>query len=213
MVGVAPEAGLVAVKVFDDAGNSSESLVLCGFDHVISLNSDGDTANDIDVMYMSFGEPRAWGDCQSDPLHAAVCSASAAGVIMVAGAGNSAVDAGNFVPAAFPEVISVSALTDFDAGRAGWPAASSCWSSSLPSATTLLPCSATTAPSTCGARRLRPFDLAEREIQDDQRHQHGDSPRHRRGRADAAAAPGSHRHRPWRTSGRRVPERHRRRCR
>ena len=27
---LAPEAGLVAVKVFDDSGNSSESLVLCG---------------------------------------------------------------------------------------------------------------------------------------------------------------------------------------
>ena len=41
VVGVAPEAELVAVKVFDDAGNSSESLVLCGFDHVMALNADG----------------------------------------------------------------------------------------------------------------------------------------------------------------------------
>ena len=38
---------------------------------------------------------------------------------MVAGAGNSAVDAGSFVPAAYPEVISVSALADFDAARGG----------------------------------------------------------------------------------------------
>ena len=119
VVGVAPEADLVAVKVFDDSGNSSESLVLCGFDHVMSLNSDGDSSNDIDVMNMSFGEQRAWGDCQTDPLHAAVCSAHAAGIIMVAGSGNSAVNAGNFVPAAFPEVISVSALTDFDTKRGG----------------------------------------------------------------------------------------------
>ena len=37
VVGVAPEADLVAVKVFDDSGNSSESLVLCGFDHVMAL--------------------------------------------------------------------------------------------------------------------------------------------------------------------------------
>ncbi len=55
----------------------------------------------------------------TDPLHEAVCNASAAGIIMVAGAGNSAVDAGTFVPAAFPEVISVSALADFDAARGG----------------------------------------------------------------------------------------------
>ena len=119
VVGVAPEAELVAVKVFTDAGNSTESLVLCGFDHVMSLNADGDPANDIDVMNMSFGEQRAWGDCQTDALHAAVCAANAAGIIMVAGAGNSAVNAGTFVPAAFPEVISVSALTDFDTVRGG----------------------------------------------------------------------------------------------
>jgi subtilisin len=119
VVGVASEAELVAVKVFDDSGNSSESLVLCGFDHVMALNADGDSTNDIDVMNMSFGEERAWGDCQNDALHAAVCAANAAGIIMVAGAGNSAVNAGNFVPAAFPEVISVSALTDFDTVRGG----------------------------------------------------------------------------------------------
>ena len=119
VVGIAPEAELVAVKVFDDAGNSSESLVLCGFDHVMALNSDADSSNDIDVMNMSFGEQRAWGDCATDAMHAAVCAAHAAGVIMVAGSGNSAVDGGTFVPAAFPEVISVSALTDFDTVRGG----------------------------------------------------------------------------------------------
>ena len=119
VVGVAPEARLVAVKVFDDAGNSSESLVLCGFDHVMGLNTDADPTNDVDVMSMSFGEQRSWGSCAADPLHGAVCAAYAAGIIMVAGAGNSSVDAGSFVPAAFDEVISVSALADFDATRGG----------------------------------------------------------------------------------------------
>jgi subtilisin family serine protease len=119
VVGVAPEARLVAVKVFDDAGNSSESLVLCGFEHVLSLNADGDPANDVDVLNMSFGEQRSWGDCITDALHTAVCNAYAAGITMVAGAGNSAVDAGSFVPAAFSEVIGVSALADFDAAPGG----------------------------------------------------------------------------------------------
>ncbi|MGH2489300.1 MAG: S8 family peptidase, partial [Candidatus Limnocylindria bacterium] len=99
VVGVAPEARLVAVKVFDDGGNSSESLVLCGFDHVLSLNEDTDPSNDVDVLNMSFGEQRSWGDCSSDPLHTAVCRANGIGITMVAGAGNSAIDAGNFVPA------------------------------------------------------------------------------------------------------------------
>jgi subtilisin family serine protease len=114
VVGVAPDARLVPVKVFDDAGNSAESIVLCGLDHVVELNTDAVTTNDVDVANMSWGESRAWGDCASDALHGAICRASAANVILVAGAGNSAVDAGTFVPAAYPEVISVSALSDFD---------------------------------------------------------------------------------------------------
>jgi subtilisin len=118
VVGVAPEAELVAIKVFDDAGNSSESLVLCGLEHVVALNTDADPANDIDVANMSWGEQRAWGDCATDALHHAICTAHDANVVLVAGAGNSAVNAGSFVPAAFPEVISVSALADFD-GKAG----------------------------------------------------------------------------------------------
>jgi subtilisin len=119
VVGVAPEASLVAVKMFDDAGNSAESLAICALDHIISLNEDADPANDVDVANMSWGEQRAWGDCASDPLHAAICRAHAAGITLVAGSGNSAVDAGGFVPAAYPEVISVSALADFDAEPGG----------------------------------------------------------------------------------------------
>jgi len=119
VVGVAPEATLVPVKVFDDAGNSSESLVLCGLEQLIGLNVDGDPANDVDVASMSFGESRAWGDCLSDPLHEAICRASATGMILVGGSGNSTADGGSFVPAAFPEVISVSALADFDGEPGG----------------------------------------------------------------------------------------------
>ena len=39
VVGVAPEATLVPIKVFDDAGNSSEALVLCGVDRIVALNT------------------------------------------------------------------------------------------------------------------------------------------------------------------------------
>lgn len=114
VVGVAPEARLVAVKMFNDSGQSSEAIALCALDHIVGLNLDGDPANDIDVANMSWGEQRAWGDCASDALHGGICAAYAAGIILVAGAGNSATDAATFVPAAFPEVISVSALADFD---------------------------------------------------------------------------------------------------
>ena len=119
VVGVAPQATLVPVKIFDDAGNSSEALVLCGLEQIIGLNTDGDTANDIDVASMSFGESRSWGDCLNDPLHEAICRAAATGMVLVGGAGNSTANAGSFVPAAFPEVISVSALADFDGQPGG----------------------------------------------------------------------------------------------
>ncbi len=114
VVGVAPEATLVPIKTFDDAGNSSEALVLCGLDYVVALNTDGNPNNDIDVANMSWGDPRDWGSCANDALHGAICAADAAGVVLVGGAGNNLADAGTFVPAAFPEVVSVSAIADFD---------------------------------------------------------------------------------------------------
>jgi len=119
VVGVAPEARLVAVKVFDDAGNSSEARVLCGLDHITGLNTDADPANDIDVANMSWGEQRAWGDCVNDNLHRAICAAHAANITLVGGAGNSAVSGSTFVPAAYPEVLAVSALADFDGEPGG----------------------------------------------------------------------------------------------
>lgn len=121
VVGVAPEAQLVAIKMFDDTGNSSEALALCALDRVVALNTDGTEANDIDVANMSWGQHRDWGTCAADPLHGAICAAKAAGVTLVAGAGNDARDGGKFVPAAFFEVISVSGLADFDGkpGRLG----------------------------------------------------------------------------------------------
>jgi subtilisin family serine protease len=119
VVGVAPGATLVAIKMFDDAGNSSEALSLCALDRVTELNTDTNPNNDIDVASMSWGDHRSWGTCASDPLHGAICAARASGAILVAGAGNDAEDAGDFVPAAFPEVISVSGLTDFDGQPGG----------------------------------------------------------------------------------------------
>jgi len=119
VVGVAPEARLVPVKMFTDAGSSSEAYALCALDHVIGLNADADAGNDVHVVNMSWGEQRAWGSCEADALHSAICRAADVGLILVAGSGNSATDGGSFVPAAYPEVISVSALADFDGVRGG----------------------------------------------------------------------------------------------
>jgi subtilisin family serine protease len=119
VVGVAPEATLVAIKMFDDAGNSSLALSLCALDRVVALNTDASDANDVDVASMSWGEHRTWGTCATDALHGAICRASVEGVVLVAGAGNDARDAGSFVPAAYPEVISVSGFSDFNGQPGG----------------------------------------------------------------------------------------------
>ena len=69
---------------------------------------------------------------------------------------------------------------------AGWPAASSSWSSSRPSATTRWRCSATTERRSTSSRPgVAVYSTwTERDVQDEQRHEHGDAPRRRCGRAD-----------------------------
>ena len=120
VAGVAPGATIVPVQSFDAAGDAHWSNVICGIDYVAAH------ADEIDVANMSFGDlSTAATSCVGDPtgdfdlLRKAVCRARAAGVVMVAAAGNNMIDAGGFVPAAFPEVITVSALTDFDGLRGG----------------------------------------------------------------------------------------------
>jgi hypothetical protein len=112
VVGVATDASLVAVKVLDAAGNGTDSQIICGIDWVVGLAADHVPT----VMNFSLGDPGRAGEtlCSSSPLHQAICSAVNAGVTVVAAAGNSAVDATEFVPASFPEVIAVSAHSDLD---------------------------------------------------------------------------------------------------
>src|SRR5262249_55613346 len=103
VVGVAPEAKLIPVKMFDDQGNSSEALSLCALDHVVDLHTDANPANDIDVVNMSWGGSSSRGSWATGGPPGAVCGPKARGAIPVAGGGNHALDAGDFVPGAFPE--------------------------------------------------------------------------------------------------------------
>ncbi len=117
VVGVATDVELVAGKVLDATGYGSDSEVICGLDHAVALAADGLPT----IVNFSLGEERTedWAGlgCTSSAMHQAVCNATAVGVTVVAAAGNSGTDAAAFVPAAFPEAIAVSALTDFDGER------------------------------------------------------------------------------------------------
>ena len=123
VVGVAPGARLWAVRVLDNSGRGSWSSVTCGVDYVTGK------ADTIEVANMSLGgggsEPAGSGCSTGDALHDAICGSVAAGVTYVVAAGNASADAQGHVPAAYDEVITVSALADFN-GSLGGGAAATC---------------------------------------------------------------------------------------
>ncbi len=113
VVGVAPGARLWAVKVLDSRGGGAFSDVICGLDWVAA------NAKTIDVANLSLsGAGQAQG-CADSPLHTAVCSVVNAGVPVVVAAGNQGTDASARVPANYPEVITVSGITDSDGQPGG----------------------------------------------------------------------------------------------
>jgi subtilisin family serine protease len=114
VVGVAPGARIWPVRVLDANGSGSFSNVICGIDYVTA------NASRIEVANLSLGGNGTDGTCGSgaDALHEAICASVAAGVTYVVAAGNNFADANRTVPAAYDEVITVSALADFD-GQAG----------------------------------------------------------------------------------------------
>lgn len=121
VVGVAPGTRIVSVKVLDAQGSGTTSQVLCGIDWVTANAA----ARSIVGANLSLGgSVPAIGTCTTDPERAAICRASLAGVTVVAAAGNDARDLGASpftVPAAYPEVLTVSAFADSDGvgGAAG----------------------------------------------------------------------------------------------
>lgn len=133
VVGVAPGTKLYAAKVLDGSGGGTASQVICGIDWVTGTRTDDDPANDIEVANMSLGGPGPpVGTCATttDPEHRAICGSIAAGVTYVVAAGN---DGWDFdytpepdTPAAYPEVLTVSAMADSDGQAGGSGAAPAC---------------------------------------------------------------------------------------
>jgi hypothetical protein len=119
VIGVAPGADLVAVKVLDRTGSGYWSEIICGMDWV----ADNASQYNIKVANMSLSGGGVSDDncglSNNDALHQAVCRLRDAGVTTVVAAGNEAADAAYSVPAAYDDaVITVSALADSD-GLAG----------------------------------------------------------------------------------------------
>ncbi|MDQ3607543.1 MAG: S8 family serine peptidase, partial [Actinomycetota bacterium] len=126
VVGVAPGTEVVAVKVLDRDGGGWASELICGIDWVTATRTDDDPSNDIAVANLSLGgQAGPVGACPAtaDPLHAAICRSTAAGVTHVAAAGNDgrAFDSVRTpsTPAAYPEVLTVTAMSDTDGEPGG----------------------------------------------------------------------------------------------
>ncbi|MBL7471330.1 S8 family peptidase [Robertkochia sp. 1368] len=100
VVGVAPGATVIPVKVLDSRGSGSYSGVIAGIDHVAANGSPGDVAN----MSLGGGASQAVDD--------AVINAASQGVKFVIAAGNSGANANNYSPARAegPNVFTISAM-------------------------------------------------------------------------------------------------------
>jgi subtilisin len=117
--GVAPGAPLYSVRVLNNAGSGSWSSVICGIDWVTSNAA----SRGIKVANMSLGGAGAddgnCGNSNNDALHKAICGSVAKGITYVVAAGNDATDFGSSVPAAYNEVLTVTAMADFNGQPTG----------------------------------------------------------------------------------------------
>lgn len=125
-VGIAPDARIVPLKAFDASGNGTTAQILCALDHLATVVQSAPAPTVVNMSFADVGTDSACDDADaSDALHEALCdlvdtgAAVGAPVVPVAAAGNSASNAGSTIPAAFHDVITVSALADFDGTGGG----------------------------------------------------------------------------------------------
>jgi subtilisin len=125
VTGVAPGTRIVSVKVLNNKATGTLSQLLCGIDWV-SANA---AAWNIGVANMSItGSGKNDNNCgktNADAEHQAICRSTAAGVTYTVSAGNSKADFSGSRPASYPEVLTVTAMSDNDGlpgavGRAAW---------------------------------------------------------------------------------------------
>ena len=103
VVGVAPGARVHPVKVLNSQGSGYTSWIVAGINWV------ADTGNGIEVANMSLGGS-GYSQAEYDAIQGAVDN----GVAFAVAAGNESDLASNHSPAAFDNVLTVSALADFD---------------------------------------------------------------------------------------------------
>ena len=122
VVGAAPGTPLWSVRVVDDAGLITEDMLICAIDWVTGTHKDENPDNDIEVANISIGGPGAdAAECGKgkDPMHYAICRSVRAGVAYAVAAGNDGMDFAGTVPATYDEVLTATAMADFDGEPGG----------------------------------------------------------------------------------------------
>jgi subtilisin family serine protease len=116
---------LYSVKVLNAAGSGTWSSVICGIDWVTKYAA----SYNIKVANMSLGgsgsDDGNCGNSNNDALHKAICGSTSKVTYAIA-AGNSGADLASFVPAAYNEVLAVTAMTDSDGAPGGQLASNFC---------------------------------------------------------------------------------------
>lgn len=117
--GIAPDTEIVALKALDYQGEGYFSDILAAMDWAINHKDD----YGIKVINLSLGSDTTYGGvCDgAEPLAADMAAAAkAAGITVVAAAGNDALDGQMSMPACLSTVISVGAVYDSDVGSMSW---------------------------------------------------------------------------------------------
>ena len=124
VVGVAPGARLYAVKILNAKAYGLLSWYICGLDWIAAQRDPIDPSRPlfeaVNMSVTKYGsDDRNCGLTNTDPLHQAICRVVAAGITVVAAAGNDRHDASTNIPASYDEVLTVSALADTDGQPGG----------------------------------------------------------------------------------------------
>ena len=147
--GIAPDAGIVAVRVLDGSGSGWTSDVVAGIDWIVANQAD----LNVKIINLSLGGGRYSGVCDTQNANtmlyaAAVTAAREAGIITFAASGNSGLTDRMTAPACISGVVSVGSTYDADLGPITWPTCAdastmadqvACFSNSSPTLDLLAP--------------------------------------------------------------------------
>jgi subtilisin family serine protease len=126
VTGVAPATTIYAVKILGKNGSGTLSQILCGINWV-TANAAGLGIRVANMSVSGMGSDDGnCGNTNMDSWHKALCASTAAGVTWVVSAGNSGADFAHTIPAAYGEVLTVTAMSDTDGIPGGAGPAPSC---------------------------------------------------------------------------------------